>query len=189
MNSGPLNEEELEWLDEALMNHGSENSVLDISELDGMFTAILSGPTKLPSSVWLTALWGGEQQIPLWPSDVDENRFNDLIFQHLNDTAERLATAPDQFEPLFGFSTIDDEDYEVVEDWCFGYLRGVALDDWSGLPDSLQPALDAIAVHGDEEQFAKLEKMTPDEYVLAQQAIRPAALKLYAYWTAKRAPE
>ncbi|WP_306824279.1 aromatic amino acid transport family protein, partial [Klebsiella pneumoniae] len=42
------------------------------------------------------------------------------------------------------------------EEWCFGYLRGVALSDWSTLPAELQPELDAIALHGSEEQFSAL---------------------------------
>ena len=186
MKSGPLNEEELEWLDEALMNHGNEDSVLDISELDGMFTAILSSPNKIPSGAWLTALWGGEADIPLWPSEADETHFNELIFQHLNDTAERLSTAPDQFEPLFGYQTIDEQDYEVVEDWCYGYLRGMELDDWSALPESLLPALDTIALHGKEDNLPRLEQMTPEAYVESQQAIRKAALEIYKYWSARR---
>lgn len=186
MNTGPLNEEQLEWLDEVLLEYGNDESVLDISELDGMLTAVLSGPTKLENSVWLTAMWGGQQHIPRWADEAEEARFTDLLFQHKNDIAERLSTAPDQFDPLFGYSTVDDEDYIVVEEWCFGYLRGVGLDDWSTLPETLLPALDAIALHASEEGTSIIDKMTPEEYERSQAVISPAALQLYGYWSALR---
>lgn len=53
--------------------------------------------------------------------------------------AERLAEFPEQFDPLFGIQEMEGQEFTVVEDWCYGYLRGVALDqDWSLLPPSLQ---------------------------------------------------
>ncbi|BCL43402.1 hypothetical protein OIPHN260_29040 [Enterobacter roggenkampii] len=40
MTEGPLNESEMAWLEETLMSYGHDDaSVLDVSELDGMFTA------------------------------------------------------------------------------------------------------------------------------------------------------
>ena len=47
MNTGPLNENELEWLDETLAKYATEGAILDVSELDGLLTAILSAPTAI----------------------------------------------------------------------------------------------------------------------------------------------
>lgn len=45
MTEGPLNESEMAWLEETLMSYGHDDaSVIDVSELDGMLTAVLSGP-------------------------------------------------------------------------------------------------------------------------------------------------
>ena len=33
MNTGPLNENELEWLDETLAKYATEGAILDVSEL------------------------------------------------------------------------------------------------------------------------------------------------------------
>ncbi|VEB85109.1 preprotein translocase subunit SecA [Citrobacter koseri] len=63
-------------------------------------------------------------------------------------------------------------------------MRGVALSDWSALPDTLQPALKAIALHGTEENFAVVEKMSPEAFDESVNAIRLAALDLHAYWMA-----
>ncbi|XES82293.1 YecA family protein [Franconibacter pulveris] len=182
MNQGPLNEKELEWLDELLAKYGNDDAVLDVSELDGMLTALLSGPREIEPEQWLTALWGGEKHIPRWSSEREMTRFMNLTFQHMNDIADRLSDAPDQFEPLFGYREENGREYVVVEDWCFGYMRGVALDDWSTLAQEMKPALDAIALHGQQENVQTLEQMTEQAYEQSQQAIGPAALQLYQYW-------
>lgn len=59
MNTGPLNENELEWLDETLAKYATEGAILDVSELDGLLTAILSAPTAIEPAQWLLAIWGG----------------------------------------------------------------------------------------------------------------------------------
>ena len=79
---------------------------------------------------------------------------------------------------------VEGHELTIVEEWCFGYMRGVALSDWSTLPDTLQPALKAIALHGTEENFAVVEKMSPEAFEESVNAIRLAALDLHAYWMA-----
>lgn len=45
MAEGPLTESEMAWLEETLISYGHDDaSVIDVSELDGMLTAVLSGP-------------------------------------------------------------------------------------------------------------------------------------------------
>lgn len=111
-------------------------------------------------------------------------RFMDLVFQHMADTAARLEDYPEQFEPLFGLREVDGHELTIVEEWCFGYMRGVSLSDWSDLPDTLKPALEAIALHGTEENFALLDKMSPEAFDKSVDAIRIAALELHAWWMA-----
>lgn len=186
MNQGPLNEEEIEWLDETLIKYGNDDSVLDASELDGMLTAILSAPQMMEAAQWQTALWGGEEQLPHWESQQEQKRFNDLALQHMNDIAERLCHAPDQFEPLFGFREMDGNEYTIVEEWSFGYMRAIALSEWPALPEQLQTVLEVIALHGDVTNTTTLEQMTEQEYEASQEAIGPAALQLYSYWQEQR---
>ena len=189
MKEGPLNEQELEWLEEVLIKYGNDDSVVDVAELDGFLTAILSGPHMIQPSEWLVALWGGTQHIPAWSSKRELSRFMDLTFQHMNDIAIRLMDYPDQFEPLFGVHTIDDEDYTVAEEWCHGYMRGFDLDDWSALPESLAAALDTIALHGRDENEARLDGMSDEEVEENIENIVPAALTLHNYWLTQRSDE
>lgn len=122
--------------------------------------------------------------IPRWKNDREMNRFIDLCFKHMNDIAERLSEYPDQFEPLFGYNDVDGQSYTVVEEWCYGYMRGVALTDWSSLPEALEADLAVIALHGTEEHSEKLEALTEEEYMASIESIQPAALRLYNYWVA-----
>ena len=57
----PLTREELEWLGEVLLERidddavtdGLDEGILDVPELDGFLTAIVSGPVALVPSRWL----------------------------------------------------------------------------------------------------------------------------------------
>ncbi len=171
MNTGPLNENELEWLDDTLAKYAAEGAILDVSELDGLLTAILSAPTDIEPAQWLLAIWGGADNVPRWANDRERDRFVNLTLQHMSDIAERLESYPDQFEPLFGTREAEGQELTIVEEWCFGYLRGVALSDWSTLPAELQPELDAIALHGSEEQFSALDNLTADEFIASIERI------------------
>ncbi|MCK8191730.1 UPF0149 family protein, partial [Erwinia amylovora] len=97
---------------------------------DGLFTAILSGPVLVGTQEWLPLIWGGEEHEPDWGSEEEFEQFMDLIAQHMNDIADRLNDYPDQFEPLFGTRDVEGQAFTVVEEWCFGYMKGVALGDW-----------------------------------------------------------
>lgn len=182
MKTGPLNEKELEWLEDVLMKYGNEASIMDVSELDGLLTAVLSSPVPIEPSQWLVALWGGADKVPNWSSEKEMERFMMLAFQHMDDIGDRLAEYPEQFEPLFGTREVEDQELTIVEEWCFGYLRGVSLSDWSSLPATLKPALAAIELHGKEENFERVEQMTPEAFEESIEAIKPAALALYDYW-------
>lgn len=182
MKTGPLNESELEWLDDVLARYGNEASVMDVSELDGMLTAVLSSPVEIEPADWLLALWGGSQHVPRWANDRERDRFVNLVLQHMDDIAERLGDYPEQYEPLFGTREEEGQEVTIVEEWCFGYMRGVAMSDWSALPEALQPELEAIALHGTEENFSRIEALSAQAFVDSVDRIKPAALALCGYW-------
>ena len=182
MQQGPLTADELEWLDDILLNHGNDEAVIDASELDGLLTAALTGPGQIKPQDLQAAIWGDKTQEPEWTSPQEQQCFVDLVSQHMNDIAERLRDYPDQFEPLFGTHTEQGQEVTIVEEWCIGYLKGVALKDWSSLPDNLQPALEAIELHGREENHARFEQMSAKAFEQSLDAIRQAALDLYADW-------
>lgn len=59
MKMEPLNENELEWLDDVLTKYNTDQAILDVAELDGLITAALSSPRPIEPEQWLVAIWGG----------------------------------------------------------------------------------------------------------------------------------
>lgn len=187
MSQGPLTEEQIEWLDEALMKYATEHSVLDVAEMDGLLTAMLSGPESVDPAVVLQAIWGGEDVS--WETEHDLKMFVALTFQHMNDIADRLNDYPEQYEPLFGTSVIGDEELTVVSEWCFGYLRGVALLDLDVSHEEVRPSFDAIALHGQEDNIAKIDELSKEGFLRSIEEIKPAALSLHSYWHRPKASQ
>lgn len=69
MKTGPLNESELEWLDDILTKYNTDHAILDVAELDGLLTAVLSSRKRLnrhsgwlPCGVGLTMCRAGRQR-------------------------------------------------------------------------------------------------------------------------------
>ncbi len=186
MNQGPLSEEEIEWLDEVLMKHATERSVMDVAEMDGMLTAILSGPKDVGPEATFAAFWGGEGDQPLWESEDELKKFVELTFKHVNDIAERLSSYPDQYEPLFGTSFVEEQEFTIVEEWCFGYMRGVLLWGVDPLPAELVAMMEPIALHGLEDKFDELDTLSHEDFLDSIEKIKPAALSILAYWQSKQ---
>ena len=181
MTQGPLNEDEIEWIDEVLAKYGTPDSVIDAAELDGLLTALLSVRDTLdPAELW-PALWGGHE-LPQWENEAEKVRFEGLVYQHQSDIAERLAFYPTQFEPLFGTDEVDNREIVLVEEWCYGYMRGVMLTGSAELPENLRPALAVIALHGIEENVATINQMSPAAFLDSIDQIKPSVLSLYHYW-------
>ncbi len=182
MNQGPLTEEEIEWLDDVLLKHATERSIMDVAEMDGLLTAILSGPKEVGPEATFAAFWGGEGDQPLWDSEEELKTFVALTFRHIHDIAERLSSYPEQYEPLFGVSVVEEQEFTIVEEWCFGYMRGVMLWEVTPLPEELVAELEPIALHGLEEKFTDLESLSHEAFVESIEKIKPAALNILAYW-------
>ena len=194
--SDPLSDEEIELLqtvlldrvDEDAVTDGKDEGVLDVSELDGLLTAVVSGPVTIVPSRWLPAVWGDFE--PTWHSVDDYGAFMSMLMRHMNSIAEILIEEPAAFEPMFLEHVWKGKAVVVVDEWCEGYMRGVGLaaDEWhAGVPeiaDLLAPiraftaATDWRAHELSEPQAAKL-----------RDAIAPNVRALHAYWLARRAKD
>ncbi|MGQ7171548.1 UPF0149 family protein, partial [Escherichia sp. R-CC3] len=91
MKTGPLNESELEWLDDILTKYNTDHAILDVAELDGLLTAVLSSPQEIEPAQWLVAVWGGADYVPRWASEKEMTRFMNLAFQHMASPHVELA--------------------------------------------------------------------------------------------------
>lgn len=194
--NAPLSEDELDQLDRFLMERvpvdegdteESDPGITDVSTLDGFFTAIVSAPLPVLPSVWLPALWGDYEAD--WQSKGEFEEVFTLLVRHLNSIAETLSSHPEDFEPLFYERTVKGRNYLVVDDWCEGYCRGIALtsEDWVSGGEQMNVWLAPVLA------FSALTEWTGHDYEdeqveHLQGLITPGIRKIHAYWLARREP-
>lgn len=190
----PLNDDELDWLDRFLLERitdeegavGKDEGVLDISELDGFFTALVSGPESIPPSRWLPALWG--DCVPVWETAEEFERVMSLLLRHMNDIASVLMESPADFEPMFLERTVEDKVYTIVDEWCEGYVRGISLaaEAWGEGGLEMDILLAPIRGFSSETDWRAHDFGTDHEVTNLQQAITPNAREIHARWFAQR---
>lgn len=198
--SDPLDEEELAQLDDFLLERtdvetsdriaaaGGDEGIIDMSELDGFLTAIVSGPNSIMPSRWLPAVWG--EKPPKWKSPDEFEAIFALIMRHLNSNVATLLQTPDQFEPMFNENRVEGKTYLVVDEWCVGYMRGIAVDAdaWSQNDPQLATLLRPIRLWGTEEGWDLLNAMSEEDQARERDAISDAVRGLHQYWLSRRAP-
>lgn len=184
MNIEALNEEELDYLNELLVEYGNDDAILDVTELDGFFAALVTGPKEIPMAQWYPAIWGGTNNEPELESEEEAEQVEQLLQRMHASLQEQLREEPEDFSALFYEGDFEGEAVTVVEEWCFGFMRGVKLASWPTLPPAQTVLLDAVALHGDEENFPILDKMSLDEHQGTIGDIEPAVRKLYAWFHA-----
>ena len=187
--STSLTDVEYEELDHFLLSVDHEDAVLNLSEFDGFITAIVSGPEPIVPSIWMPALWGGENNAPVWDNVADYRFILGLMMRHINSTATTLLENPAEFEPMFMESTIDGITHWDVDEWCSGYEKGVALYPPTAtfLPDMTE-MLAPIRQFSDPDNLKSLEGRTLQEIRELQEQIAPAARDIHAFWLEMRTP-
>lgn len=184
MNIQPLNPSEFELVEDTLLKYGDDHSVLNPSELDGYFTALVSSPAHIDISEWFPAIWGGQN--PEWETPQECRQFIDLCVRHLNTLANQLATDPQAFKARFEQTEHNGQPLTLAEEWCFGYVRGVAIGNWPELP---QPQAGRLQVITDCAEQDNYELPVDLDVVLHRQrvaAIEPAARALHDFWVSQR---
>jgi uncharacterized protein len=187
----PLDDDEIDWLDRFLLDRidedqwreGMDEGVFEISSLDGLLTAVVSGPVTLPPSRWLPALWGDFE--PVWDSMADAERVLTLVMRHSNSIAAHLIEEPETFEPLFLEREVEGKTYTIVDEWCEGYRRGVELAEaeWTAGGDEITTLLEPIYGFTEASGWTAHEG---DAVEALRRAIAPNVRAIHAYWFASR---
>ena len=188
-----LNDEETDLLDRFLLDRidedadteGKDEGLLGISELDGFFAALVSGPALILPSRWLPVVWGDFE--PTWDGADDFEVIVSLMMRHMNGIAATLMEQPQDFDPMFLEREVEGKIYTIVDEWCEGYLRGVALtaDEWNAGGQLMAILLTPIrAFTGDTEWLA--HDLTDAETEHIRNAITPNVREIHAYWLARR---
>jgi uncharacterized protein len=191
----PLTDEECDRLNRFLLDRieeeadtlGRDEGVLDISELDGLFTALVSGPISTVPSKWLPVVWGDFE--PVWDSQEEFEEILTLMIRHMNAIAHLLMEYPQEFEPMFLERVVDGHTYTIVDEWCDGYVRGVELaeKDWHASGKEMVDLLAPIYAFTDTEKTKwRGHDLDDDERESIRQAITPNVCRIHAYWLSRR---
>ena len=191
--SKPLTEKELKRLDNFLLDRidedadteGKDEGVLDISTLDGLFTAIVSGPVSVMPSQWLPAIWGDFE--PVWENEKEFEAIFALMVRHMNGISVMLMESPDDFEPIFMERKVKGKTYTVVDEWCEGYWLGVTLaaEPWSAAMKPLLRSLAPIVSFTGITNW-RAHELSIEEMELLQDGIAPGVREIHAYWLEQR---
>ena len=181
---GPDDEDNGQAIEYYLQRYGHDQSIRDVSELDGFFTAIGCAPELIKTSRWLPAIWG--RGAPQW-RDQDEARvFTTAVTVAYNDTATHLSQPP--FKAMFNQRKEEGMTHPVVEQWCSGFLRGYAL--WQPLDGldlmAMEEQMQPISLFATEEGAKHREGLDEAEIAKWQQKIEPAVDRIYQMFTEQR---
>jgi uncharacterized protein len=184
----------LDWLGEVLLNRidedavteGLDEGVIDVSELDGFLTAIVSGPVLIVPSRWLPALWGDFE--PIWDSVDEAKKFISLLTQHSNNIAAMLMEDPAAFAPLFEERRVEDRWVTIVDEWCEGYLRAVRLakNEWQAGGQEIADLLAPIRAFTEETDWYAHALDDEAEVERLRDSIVPNVRAIHAKWLAVR---
>jgi uncharacterized protein len=83
----------------------------------------------MPSSM-LRWIWDPEhgEDVPTFANAVESASIITLIIRHWKDVNDTLNRAPDEYEPLILERKVDGRTTPIIDSWCSGYHKGIAVD-------------------------------------------------------------
>ncbi len=169
-----------------LMRYGHDDSILDVSELDGFFAALACAPNTVLPSRWMPAIWGGEDKTPAWQDKDEIDAFSSATFTLYNEAMQSMHE--NSYEALFLEHEVEGKIHTIVDEWCNGFLRGINLWDPLAAADAAltEECLQSIRLFATEAGFSQLDAMSEDEVVARQQLIEPAVHRLFLHFFEQR---
>lgn len=185
LKQGQLSEKEIEELDDFLLAEEGLEESMDIATLDGFMTAIISGPKTILPSEWLRWVWDMEagEAAPEFKTREQAQHIISLLMRHMNEIAETLNRAPDQYAPLLMENPNNGDPIPILDEWCCGFMKGISLDPtgWLlatvGKPDWMS----TIILYGTEEgwDILKQKNLSLDEHKALADGLGDTVRKIY----------
>jgi uncharacterized protein len=196
LQDGPLSNKEIEELDAFLPADDGLEDPMDFFTFDGFICAVLSAPNTVPPSEWLRWVWDQKDgsQEPEFASEKQAKRILSLLIGHANVLAFTLVHGPQHWEPLFYSHKTGGNGVPIVDEWCCGYVKGIALDaeTWQPLIEARPDWFEVIQLYGTRSGWERLKYPVeghPDSAARHQafvDRIAPAARNIHAYWLTRR---
>jgi yecA family protein len=161
-----------------------------VPALHGFLTSLISGPAVLQSE-WIQLIFGNDEAEG-WPTMKQAKRAMTLLKRFYNEVVADLAGENGRYGILL--DRIGDPPYtvDVADDWCKGYLAGMALrqDDWRvplAMPE-LKWALAPILGLASRAERANLNPFDhPNEYRAVLNSLPRCAVQIYNWWRTPQA--
>jgi len=188
----PLTDDEFGELDDLLLSDDlSEECMLAVT-LEGFLTAIAIGPVTVTPEQWLPRVFGGDPEDPM-PEISSMKIFTrvvSLVMRLYNSVIMIFEIAPDKFSPTFYIREVEGKTYTIVDEWCSGFLQGIALtgDAWQPLLDERPGILRPFQLFATPEGWAELDAAEDEAALHAQWSskIEPTVHAIHAYWLPHR---
>jgi uncharacterized protein len=181
-----LSDADLDRLEEFLLSDITGDDAMILTELHGYLTAVASGPEMILPSEWLPPVWGEAK----FDTQEQAQACTMLVMSFYNDIANSLG-AREPFEPLIDWRELPGrtELIPIVDDWCYGYMQGVALrgDAWAAHMKSdplrvLMAPMVAFGVFDDDERKNPLTPQNEKDHREWTALIPNSAMGIYQYW-------
>jgi uncharacterized protein len=188
----PLSDSEFDELDDLLLSDDLPEGCMDAVTLEGFLTAIAIGPVTVTPEHWLPQVFGSdpEDPVPDCPSVKHFERAVNLILRYFNSVITIFEIEPKKFRPTFYIREVESKTYTIVDEWCSGFLQGIALagDAWQPLLDEQPGILRPFELFATPEGWAELDA-AEDEAAMHEQwssKIEPTVKAIHAYWLPHR---
>ncbi|MFQ3187457.1 UPF0149 family protein [Marinomonas primoryensis] len=182
-NDDIISEEVLyEKIDHYLLTFGTDRSLLCVSELDGFLTALGCSIKELEPDLWLNAIWGADEDQPVWENTEQEDEFLSLVLIMYMETMNSLLFG--DFYPVYLEQEVDGEYTILVEEWCVGFVRGAKLIGMGlgGDREFFDEVLAPVRLFGTEAGWSKLEGMVGAEVSFWRETLEPSVLRLVQHY-------
>ena len=182
----PLSDAEIGELDAFLISEATSDECMDLVTLDGFLTALVVGPRLVAPSLWLPVVWGATSE-PVFESKHQAERIISLLLRRMNMITSMFGENGG-FEPLIYEREVKGAPLWLADDWCFGFMRAMELDDgaWDPLFDDKtnRVLLVPILMLGTQEGLDQIDAAEDpaSEYTAAVNMLHLSVESIYVYW-------
>jgi uncharacterized protein len=181
-----LSRSELDELEAFLDSDDVPEAAMDLSTLEGFFTAIVIGPATVMPSQWMPWVWDmnkGRAEVTYASMDQAQ-RIMGLLMRMMNEIARSFMRDPASFGPIYRR-----EAQWGAAEWCEGFLIGTqfAKQQWAMLWVAKPKLLTPFARLGTDEGIAITRKSGDAQDWM--EAVEPALVEIHAFWQERRASQ
>jgi len=179
----PLDDRELDELDNFLSDESFEERAMDVSTLEGFMTAVVIGPRPVLLSEWLPWVWDLEEgeTKPQFDSKEHASRIMSLVVRNYNSVVHTFLDDPASCEPVFWRGG----QWGAAE-WCEGFILGFQFADeaWSLLGVAQPTWFTPFLRLGTDDGIAMTKELGDGEKWMNE--IVPSLVRIHAYWKDNR---